>query len=98
MADTVPANTNLRCPTLASTSVRSCALAKSSLAILTVVTLFWPRWIESLTGLEPDAGSGDAEWGIVILFAVLALAAGLLARRDYRLAKLRSRAASSSAA
>jgi hypothetical protein len=49
------------------------------------LTLFWPRWIESLTGLEPDAGSGEAEWAIVILFAALALAVGLLARRDYKL-------------
>jgi hypothetical protein len=69
-----------------------------TLAVLAVVTLFWPRWIEGLTGLEPDAGSGEAEWGIVVLFAVLALAAGLLARRDYRLAKRRSRAADSAAA
>jgi hypothetical protein len=68
------------------------------LAILTAVTLLWPRWIESLTGLEPDAGSGEAEWGIVIVFAVLALLAGLLARHDYRLAALRSHAAGSSAA
>jgi hypothetical protein len=68
------------------------------LAVLAVVTLFWPRWIESLTGLELDAGSGGAEWGIVVLFAVLALAAGLLARRDYRVAGLRSRTARNSAA
>jgi hypothetical protein len=68
------------------------------LAILTAVTLFWPHWIESVTGLEPDAGSGEAEWGIVTLFAVLALAVGLLARRDYRRAVLRSHAAGNSAA
>ena len=66
------------------------------LAVLAVVTLFWPRWIEVLTGLEPDAGSGEAEWGIVVLLAVLALAAGLLARRDYRLAALRFRTAGNS--
>jgi hypothetical protein len=66
------------------------------LGILTGVTLLWPRWIESLTGLEPDAGSGEVEWGIVAMFAVLALAAGLLARRDYRLADLRSRTAGGS--
>ena len=59
------------------------------LATLTGVTLFWPRWIESI-GFEPDAGSGEAEWGAVLLFAVLALVTDLLARRDYRLAELRS--------
>ena len=68
------------------------------LAVVAVLTLCWPRWIEGLTGLEPDAGSGEAEWGIVVLFAVLALAAGLLARRDYRLAALRSHPTSNSAA
>lgn len=68
------------------------------LAVVAVVTLFWPQWIEGLTGFEPDAGGGEAEWGIVALFAVLALAAGLMARRDYRLAALRARAAGNSAA
>ena len=54
------------------------------LAAASVVALIWPRWIESLTGLEPDAGSGETEWAIVALFALLALAAGLLARQDSR--------------
>jgi hypothetical protein len=70
----------------------------TTLAVLAMMTLFWPSWIERLIGLEPDGGSGEAEWGIVVLFAVFALAAGLLARRDYRLAALRSRAAGNSAA
>jgi hypothetical protein len=69
-----------------------------TLTILAVVTLLWPRWIESSTGLEPDAGSGRSEWGVVVLFAVLALTVGLLARRDYRLAAQRSLAANNFAA
>jgi len=60
-----------------------------ALAVLAAVTAFWPRWIESLTGLEPDAGSGETEWEMVAVFAVLALAASLLAGRDYRRARLR---------
>jgi hypothetical protein len=62
------------------------ALAKL-FAFLTVLTLVWPDWIERFTWFARDAGNGDAEWGIVILFAVLALIAALMARRDYRLAE-----------
>jgi hypothetical protein len=68
------------------------------LAVLAMLTLFWQRWIESLTGLEVDSDSGEAEWAIVAALAVLALVAGLRARRDYRLAALRSPPAGNSAA
>jgi hypothetical protein len=64
--------------------------AAAAFAALTVVTLIWPSWIESLTGADPDGGDGMAEWVVVVLFAVLSLAAALLARRDYRLAKQRA--------
>ena len=56
---------------------------------LALLTLFWPDWIERLTGLEPDEGSGMLEWAIVIGLAVGAVGVGLLARRDFRLARLR---------
>ncbi len=59
-------------------------------AIGTVATLIWPTWIESLTGLEPDKGSGEAEWWLVILLGVAALFTAILARRDYRAARLQS--------
>jgi len=62
------------------------ALAKL-FAFLTVLTLVWPDWIERLTGYRPDARNGDAVWGITILFAVLALIAAHMARRNYRLAE-----------
>ena len=51
---------------------------------LAVVTMLSPTWIESITGLEPDAGSGAAEWAIVVAFAVAAVGAAALARRDSR--------------
>ncbi len=54
--------------------------------VLTAITAIWPTWIESITGLEPDGGTGESEWGFVLVFAGLALALGLLARRHYRLA------------
>jgi len=53
-------------------------------ALLAIVTAVWPTWIESITGLEPDAGSGAAEWAVVAGFAVAALVAAALARRDHR--------------
>src|SRR3954470_5610264 len=54
---------------------------------LAVVTLIWPTWIETLFGVEPDAGSGEAEWWIVVVLALVAVAPGLLARRDYTAAR-----------
>ena len=52
--------------------------------VLAVVTILWPTWIESITGLEPDAGSGAAEWAVVVVFAAAAVGAAALARRNYR--------------
>lgn len=52
--------------------------------LFAAVTIVGPTWIESITGLEPDAGSGAAEWAIVFGFAFAAVGAALLARHDYR--------------
>ncbi len=38
------------------------AVTAALFAVITVVTVLWPDWIEGLTTLEPDAGSGSAEW------------------------------------
>jgi hypothetical protein len=57
-------------------------------ALGALATLIWPTWIESLTRLEPDNGSGEAEWWLVALLGLAALVAGLLARRDLRVARL----------
>jgi hypothetical protein len=53
-------------------------------AVLFAVTLAYPEWIEALTGLDPDAGSGALE--LLVSAALLAVAVGLalLARRDRR--------------
>ena len=63
-------------------------LAQSTLAIvsavLAVVTAINAEWIEWLTGFDPDRGSGLLEWGIVVVFAFGAVAAGASARRDLR--------------
>lgn len=53
-------------------------------AALCVLTLVFPEWIEELTGLEPDAGSGALEWLVAGVFLVAAVVAAVLARRDHR--------------
>jgi hypothetical protein len=51
--------------------------------VLFALTLVYPEWIEALTGLEPDAGSGALEFAIAGVLLLVALASALLARRDY---------------
>jgi hypothetical protein len=49
-------------------------------AVLAVATAIHPDWIESLTGLDPDGGSGSAEWVVTLLLAVAAVALAVGAR------------------
>jgi hypothetical protein len=60
------------------------ALAGMSTA-LCVLTLAYPEWIEALTGLEPDAGSGALELLVSAVFLLVAIGLLLLNRRDRRL-------------
>lgn len=61
------------------------ALALVSLALL-LLTLAWPEWIEGLFGVDPDAGSGAAEWAVAAAFAISTAAWGLRARSHWRTA------------
>jgi hypothetical protein len=49
---------------------------------LCILTLVNKEWIEELTGLEPDAGSGALEWAIVFGCGAAAILLGGFAWRD----------------
>jgi hypothetical protein len=53
-------------------------------AILLVVTLISREWIEEVFRVDPDGGSGAAEWLAVGALLVLALGFGALARLEWR--------------
>ena len=61
------------------TAVTVCA------AGLGILTIFWHDWIEALTGWDPDQHNGRAEWIVVVVLLVVAVAMGLAARRHWKL-------------
>lgn len=63
--------------------------AETAIALLAgalgVLAIFWPDWIEALTGWDPDRHNGSLEWMIVAVLLVIAAAAGATAWRGWRL-------------
>jgi hypothetical protein len=57
-------------------------------SVLFLLTLVWRDWIEKLTGLDPDGGSGSVEWVVVALLFAVAVWLSVLARREWRAAAL----------
>jgi len=53
-------------------------------ALLFVVTVAWPEWIEMIFGVDPDHGDGSLEWLILGVTALCAIGASLRARVDWR--------------
>jgi hypothetical protein len=51
---------------------------------LLIVTLAWHNWIEIVLGVDPDRGSGWAEWLVVVLAVTSAAASSLSAHREWR--------------
>ena len=70
------------------TTLRARFWLETGLALITgcllVVTLFWPDWIEALTGFDPDYDSGSLEWAIVATLAIVSVGAAVLARLEWR--------------
>ena len=54
-------------------------------AVLAVLTIVAPDWIELAFHIEPDAGEGWLEIGLTVTAASVSIATALWARRDWRL-------------
>jgi hypothetical protein len=52
-------------------------------AVLALVTAIDAEWIELVLRVDPDAGSGTLEWGLLAGLAAFSVVASLAARRDY---------------
>jgi hypothetical protein len=52
--------------------------------MLFAVTVVIPSWIELLFGVDPDRGSGELEWGVVLLALLAWATLSFLARREWR--------------
>jgi hypothetical protein len=53
-------------------------------AILLVLTMFVPNWIEVVVRVDPDHGNSALEWAIVAVLSVTTIATSVLARREWR--------------
>jgi hypothetical protein len=59
---------------------RLAAVLAVLLAAAAAGTALWPSWIEGLTGLQPDGGSGESEWWLVAVLGLAALVSALYGR------------------
>jgi hypothetical protein len=59
------------------------ALALVSLSAL-VLTLISKSWIETVTGLDPDSGSGAAEWTVAVALTAVTISAVGMARVELK--------------
>jgi len=55
-----------------------------SVAVLALVTVIWPDWIEIVTGSAPDGGSGAVERAVVGVLAATAILLAAVARAEWR--------------
>jgi hypothetical protein len=74
-----------------SVAPRSIAIRYRVECLLTIVSgvalllaIVAPQWLEAVSGLEPDGGSGAVEWGLAFAFAMSTAMWFLLARRHRR--------------
>jgi hypothetical protein len=52
--------------------------------ILGVITLFWPDWIETVSGWDPDQHDGSVEWMIAAALLIISAAMFAIARIEWR--------------
>jgi hypothetical protein len=53
-------------------------------AVLLVMTVVWKDWIEIVFNVDPDAGTGAVEWGVVLVTLALTIVFVTLARGEWR--------------
>ena len=56
-------------------------------AVCALLRLFVRGWVEIVTGLDPDRGSGSFEWLIVLGLGLAAALLGVAARHEWRLSR-----------
>jgi len=52
--------------------------------VLTIITPFFPDWIEAVSGWDPDQHDGSVEWLIVVALFVVTIALIAAARLEWR--------------
>jgi hypothetical protein len=52
--------------------------------LLLALTLVMPDWIEFFFGINPDAGSGAAEWAIGLFLLLISVTSSFLARAEWK--------------
>ena len=66
-------------------------MGAASVAVLALVTVVWPDWIEIMTDSAPDGGSGALERAAVGVLAAVAILLALVARAEWRRAAVAAR-------
>lgn len=59
-------------------TIRCGTLLSTIAAVFALLAAIVPRWIETVTSLSPDAGSGEAEWELAFAFGAAAVVTGVL--------------------
>ena len=52
--------------------------------LLCIITLFWPDWIEAISGWDPDQHDGSVEWMIAAGLLALTVLIGAAAMSEWR--------------
>jgi hypothetical protein len=67
------------------------SVSAASVAVLALVTVVWPDWIEIVTDSAPDGGSGALERAVVGVLAATAILLAAVARAEWRRAAVAAR-------